>query len=85
MDFTIVPSDIAQWLPHGGPTALDIYNQLIELLQPAPIPTAVRDGWLSMLFGSSATPINSTTLISFEQKIRELVFLILICPQGQAH
>lgn len=85
MDFTIVPSDIAQWLPHGGPTALDIYNQLIELLQPAPIPTAVRDGWLSMLFGGSATPINSTTLISFEQKIRELVFLILICPQGQAH
>ena len=85
MDFTIVPSDISQWLPHGGPTALDIYNQLIDLLQPAPIPTAVRDGWLSMLFGSASTPISSSTLTSFEQKIRELVFLILICPQGQAH
>lgn len=85
MDFTIVPSDISRWLPNAGPTALHIFNQLTDLLQPAPIPAAVRDGWLSTLFGDATTPISNSTLSSFEHKIRELVFLILICPQGQVH
>lgn len=82
---TIIPTDISQWLPVAGPTALDVFNRLVQLLQPAPIPNAVRDGWLSSLFSGPTTAINTSSLPSFEKRIRELAYLILSCPEGQLH
>jgi hypothetical protein len=57
-----------------------VYNRLIALLQPAPIPTSVRDSWLTALFpGAFAWDATAQT------GARRLAYLILCSPGSQLY
>ena len=78
----LFPTAVADWFPAAPASALAVFDRLATLLQPAPIPNSVRDGWLAGLWpgafvwdGSAAT----------QSKVRELTFLILVSPQAQLH
>ncbi|WLT32809.1 DUF1800 family protein [Geothrix sp. PMB-07] len=78
--------DISLWFPSkpAGPT--DVWNRLMDLLQPAPIPAAARDQLLTGdngLWGPGQTfaAWNATD----QRKARDLAFLILSSPQAQVH
>ena len=75
-------TDYREWFPTPPASSVDVFNRLTALLQPAPIPNALRDAWLGLLWttafawnGSAAT----------EKAVRRLAFLILCSPQAQQH
>jgi len=77
---TLFPTNVDAWYPTPPATALAAYDRLVALLQPAPIPTAVRDAWLTALWPSSfAWDASAKT------KVRELAFLILCSPAAQLY
>jgi uncharacterized protein (DUF1800 family) len=81
---TLFPNRPHDWFPSAPGTALGAYTRLIALLQPAPIPTVVRDAWLTGLFGGGGTAVD-TSLAADQTKLRELAFLILCSPAAQLY
>ena len=72
--------DYRTWFPVAPATAKDVFNRLVALLQPAPIADAVRDAWLSRLWGGAFT---WTPGAETERRVRRLAYLILCTPEGQ--
>ncbi|MBI4912726.1 MAG: DUF1800 family protein [Acidobacteria bacterium] len=77
----IFPSTVASWFPSAPASAVEVFNRLVALLQPAPIPNSVRDAWLSGLWSTFTWDNSSGT----QQKVRELAFLVLCSPYAQLH
>ena len=67
----LFPSTVAAWFPVAPASAVAVYDRLVALLQPAPIPVSVRDAWLSGLWSSFTWDTSAAT----QQKVRELAFL----------
>ncbi len=78
----IFPSTVASWFPTNPTSAQDVFNRLVALLQPAPIPASVQSTWLNGLWSSGFVWDNSTAT---QTKVRELAFLILCSPHAQLH
>jgi len=84
----LFPTDPVRWFaptaPGGPPatpaSALEVFGRLVALLQPAPIPVAVRDSWLSAFW-----PSTFTWDAAGQDKARELAFLLLCSPAGQLY
>ncbi len=75
--YELFPASVPLWFPATPTSALDVYNRLVALLQPAPIPTSVRDAWLAALYpGSFTWDTNAQT------SARRLAYLILCSPGG---
>ena len=77
----LFPSTVSSWFPTAPASAVEVFNRLTALLQPAPIPASVRDPWLSGLWSSFTWDNSAAT----QQKVRELAFLILCSPYAQLH
>lgn len=78
--YDLFPSNVATWFPVAPASAVAVYDRLFALLQPAPIPTSVRDGWLAALFpGSFAWDATGQT------GARRLAYLILCSPGSQLY
>lgn len=77
----LFPTTVASWFTAPPATAVAVYDRLVALLQPAPIPTAVRDAWLAGLWTTFTWDTGAAT----QQKVRELAFLILCSPHAQLH
>lgn len=77
----LFPSNVDQWFPTVPASGLDVFNRLVNLLQPAPIPTSVRDGWLSALWPTAFAWSSAAD----KNKARELAYLILCSPSGQLY
>ncbi|MBI3132015.1 MAG: DUF1800 family protein [Acidobacteria bacterium] len=75
----LFPSNVDDWFPVAPTSGLDVYNRLVALLQPGPIPATVRDGWIAALWPSFLWDTPN------KDKARELAFLILCCPAGQLY
>ncbi len=75
-------TDIHEWFPATPASALDVFNRLVALLQPAPIPTGLRDAWLTLVW---AKPFAWDGKPATEDAVRRLAFLILCSPQAQQH
>jgi hypothetical protein len=73
---------VADWFPAPPASPVAVFDRLAALLQPAPIPASVRDGWLAGLWPGAFVWDTSTAT---QTKVRELAFLILISPQAQLH
>jgi uncharacterized protein (DUF1800 family) len=74
---TFVTTD---WFPAAPASAQAVYDRLVALLQPSPIPTTVSAAWLSALW-----PTTFTWDAASQTKARELAFLILCSPSGQLY
>lgn len=70
------------WFPAAPASARAVFDRLAALLQPAPIPDALRDAWLSRLWGGSFA---WDTSAATERKVRRLAFLLLCSPEAQLH
>jgi uncharacterized protein (DUF1800 family) len=70
----------ASLYPTGPTTAQAVYDRLVALLQPGPIPASVTTAWLSALL-----PSPFTWNAASQTKARELAFLILCSPAGQLY
>ncbi len=75
-------TDFREWFVTAPLSAADVFNRLVALLQPAPIPSALRDAWQNLVWmkpfawdGSSDT----------EKAVRRLAFLILCSPHSHQH
>ena len=68
------------WFPTAPASAQAVYDRLLALLQPGPIPASVSVAWLSALWPSTFT-WDATS----QTKARELAFLILCSPSGQLY
>jgi uncharacterized protein (DUF1800 family) len=66
--------------PTGPATAQAVYDRLVALLQPGPIPASVTAAWLAALL-----PAPFTWNAASQAKARELAFLILCSPAGQLY
>jgi uncharacterized protein (DUF1800 family) len=80
--YTLFPSDVAAWFPQPPANALAVHDRLVALLQPGPIPDAVRDGWLAALWPAAG---GFTWDAGSQTKARELAYLILCSPAGQLY
>jgi uncharacterized protein (DUF1800 family) len=78
----LLPMTVASWFPTPPVTPQDVFDRLVALLQTAPIPTTVRDTWLTSLWPSAFAWDGSSAT---QQKVRELAFLLLNSPQAQLH
>jgi hypothetical protein len=79
-DQLLFPSDPATWFPAAPASAAEVLSRLVALLQPGPIPSAVSDAWLAVLWPSTFAWDGSGPT-----KARELAYLILCSPAGQLH
>lgn len=77
----IFPTTVSTWFPTAPATAVEVFNRLSALLQPAPIPAALRDQWLAGLWSTFTWDNSAAT----QQKVRELAYLILCSPYAQLH
>ncbi len=78
--YDLFPSSVATWFPSAPTSSLEVYNRLVTLLQPAPIPATVRDGWLAALYpGAFAWDATGQTAA------RRLAYLILCSPASQLY
>ena len=68
------------WFPTAPTSSQAVYDRLVALLQPAPIPTSVSSAWLAALW-----PATFTWDTAAQTKARELAFLILCSPAGQIY
>ncbi|MBI1753701.1 MAG: DUF1800 family protein [Acidobacteria bacterium] len=85
-DVGFFPTDPLQWFPANPTGPIDVWNRLVELIQPAPIPPALRDQTLtgtSGLWGpgNAFSGWNATD----QKKARDLAFLLLSTPYAQVH
>jgi len=74
---TLVTTD---WFPTAPATAQAVYDRLVALLQPGPVPASVSAAWLTALW-----PSTFTWDAASQTKARELAFLILCAPAGQLY
>ncbi len=71
---------IAEWFPSAPASPTAVFDRLVALLQPASIPTALRDAWLARIWtGPFAWDGSSQT----EDRVRRTAFLILCAPEAQ--
>jgi hypothetical protein len=70
----------ASLFPTGPGNAQAVYDRLVALLQPGPIPASVPTAWLAALW-----PSTFTWDAASQTKARELAFLILCSPAGQLY
>jgi uncharacterized protein (DUF1800 family) len=75
-------SHLADWFPTPPASATAAFDRLTALLQPTPIPAAIRDAWISRLW---TQPFVWDGSEETERRIRRLAFLILCAPQAQVH
>ena len=68
------------WFASAPASAQAVYDRLVSLLQPGPIPAGVSAAWLSALW-----PSTFTWDAASQAKTRELAFLILCSPAGQLY
>jgi hypothetical protein len=61
---------------------LDVFDRLVALLQPSPVPAAVRDAWIADLWPTGTT---FTWDAAGQKKARELAFVILCSPESQVY
>jgi uncharacterized protein (DUF1800 family) len=79
--YSLFPTFVAtDWFPAAPASAQAVYDRLVALLQPGPIPAAVSAAWLSALW-----PATFTWDATSQTKARELAFLILCSPSGQLY
>jgi uncharacterized protein (DUF1800 family) len=79
--YPLFPSFVTtDWFPTAPTTAQAVYDRLLLLLQPGPIPTNVSTAWLAALW-----PTAFTWDTASQTKARELAFLILCSPAGQLY
>jgi uncharacterized protein (DUF1800 family) len=78
----LVPSDPASWFPVAPANPLDVFDRLVALLQPSPVPAAVRDAWIADLWPTGTT---FTWDAAGQKKARELAFVILCSPESQVY
>lgn len=79
--YPLFPTLIAtDWFPTAPTSAQAVFDRLVTLLQPGPIPTTVSAAWLSALWPSAFTWDAPS-----QTKARELAFLILCSPSGQLY
>lgn len=79
--YTLFPTFPAtDWFPAAPASAQAVFDRLVALLQPAPIPSSVSSAWLTALWPSSFTWDAAS-----QAKARELAFLILCSPSGQLY
>jgi hypothetical protein len=74
----IFPTRVTDWFPAPPASPAEVLARVEALLQPAPIPPAVRADWLSRLFPAGAP-------FAWEDGARQLAFLVLCSPSGQLH
>ena len=77
-DALLFPTDVVRWFPTAPASPRETLAGLVALLQPAPIPAAVSDGWLQALWPSGFSWDAAAQL-----RARELAYLILCSPSGQ--
>lgn len=75
-------TDHREWFPTAPTSAIDVFDRLVALLQPAPIPAGLRDAWLALVWAKPFAWDGSTDT---ESAVRRLAFLILCSPQAQQH
>lgn len=79
--YPLFPTSLtADWFPSVPANAQAVYDRLVAMLQPGPIPPAVTTAWLSALW-----PATFTWDAASQTKARELAFLILCSPAGQLY
>jgi len=79
--YTLFPALVTtDWFPTAPATAQAVYDRLVALLQPGPIPAGVAAAWLAALWPSTFTWDTAS-----QTKARELAFLILCSPAGQLY
>jgi uncharacterized protein (DUF1800 family) len=79
--YPLFPTSVAaDWFPTAPASAQAVYDRLVALLQPGPIPANVSATWLSALW-----PATFTWDAASQTKARELAFLILCSPAGQLY
>jgi uncharacterized protein (DUF1800 family) len=76
----LVPASVTSWFPVAPAQPSDVYDRLVQLLQPAPIPAPERDAWLAGLW-----PGAFTWDATGQKKARELAFVILCSPSSQVY
>jgi uncharacterized protein (DUF1800 family) len=81
-NYTIFPSDLAAWFPTTPTSPNDVFDRLIALVQPAPIPFGVRSAWIADLWPSGN--LNGWNAAD-QTAARSLAFLILCSPSGQLY
>jgi uncharacterized protein (DUF1800 family) len=75
-------SDWRTWFPAAPASPVAVFDRLVALLQPAPVPAVLRDAWLARLFSG---PFAWDTSAATGEKVRRLAFLILCSPQAMQH
>ncbi len=79
--YTLFPCLVTpDWFPAAPANAQAVYDRLLALLQPGPIPSSVTTTWLSALWPSTFVWDTAS-----QTKARELAFLILCSPAGQLY
>ena len=79
--YPLFPAAITvDWFPTAPTSPQAVYDRLVVLLQPAPIPATVSSAWLAALW-----PAAFTWDTAAQTKARELAFLILCSPSGQLY
>jgi uncharacterized protein (DUF1800 family) len=79
-DALLFPTDVVRWFPAAPSSPAEVLSRLVALLQPAPIPATVSDGWLQALWPSGFSWDAAAQL-----RARELAYLILCSPSGQLY
>lgn len=79
--YTLFPAFVAtDWFPTAPNTPQAVYDRLVNLLQPGPIPLPVAGAWLAALW-----PAGFIWNPQSQAKARKLAFLILCSPAGQLY
>jgi uncharacterized protein (DUF1800 family) len=85
----LVPSEVVPsaagaatpWFATAPASPADVWNRVVALLQPAPIPAGVQTDWLDRLWPGGAFTWDTAS----QNKARELAFLVLCSPSGQLY
>lgn len=77
---SLFPTDVPSWFPAPPGSARAVYDRLEALIQPASIPSAVRDAWIVSLW-----PTTFVWDAASQTKARELAYLLLTSPWAQLH
>jgi len=78
----LFPTQVGDWFPAAPASGAEVLSRIEAVLQPAPIPAAVRDDWLSRFFPAGAAFAWDQAA---QEKARQLAFLVLCSPSGQVY
>ncbi|MGC4001382.1 MAG: DUF1800 family protein [Anaeromyxobacter sp.] len=76
------PADPQRWFPSAPASPQAVLDRLVALLQPAPIPASVSDGWLAALWPDAAAFAWDA---EGQLRARELAYLVLCSPSAQVY